>query len=195
MEKQSSVSPGPNQEKINQSLQHTKGNKAIRIFFIVIGVFLLMYFLSKIPVSQDGTAPAESENSIKSFDHTISNLLVAGKWNEVIKSLKSVPKSGEYFEYAQEKLKRLIKGHNLFKNARGKWKCEVDGEELGDCLDLSGNTIGYSSKFSGNTWYVNYKTGKGWEIDKRFIDYLDNGHLLLAGFYDGKFEDIFEIWQ
>lgn len=186
----------PNKNKYIPNLTNTKKPNIGRNFLIIFGVLLLVYFLSKIPISQNGTDQTGTDNSIENYEHTIKKMLIAGEWDAVIKILKSVPNTGKYYNYTQQKLKRLTKGYNLFRNARGRWKCETDGEVLNDCLDLSGNTIVYSSKFSGNTWFVNYNNGKGWEIDKRFIDYLDNGHLLVAGFIDGKVEDkLFEIWQ
>lgn len=171
-----------------------KGGKA-SIFLIFLGIILVIYFLTQITTSNNNTQQAKIKGTIQNYEQTITNMLVVGEWNGVIKKLKSIPEKDENYNYAQQKLKRLLKGYSLFKNARGRWNCLADGEVLNSCMDLSGKTAGYSSRFEGNTWFVKYAGSDKWEIDKRFIGYLDNGHLIVASFYKGKFEEFIEIWQ
>ena len=74
---------------------------------LISGIFFLFIIIIGIIANNDP--------EIK-LDMDIQALLRAGKWKTAIKTIKKIPKTDESYQYAQEKLKKLIKGNKIFKN-------------------------------------------------------------------------------
>lgn len=180
----------------NTKQQSKNMNPVLLIFIIFISIIIWVAVIAKYS-DEDSNSPNNGLSysvSKNVLDNSVNNMLERGMWNEALTRLKSIKKSDELYTYAQKKLNRLIKGNRIFGTQRGHWKCRfADGEVTTTHHGL--NTASFRSKFTGNTWYIRPILSPNWQIDRRFVDYLDNGHLKVVGFLEDKIFDRFEIYK